>query len=320
MADWLAAIKANKKPLKKGVVGQKNKKKGLFSFDGDDDDWGPAPDKWEPPKSQKEQAYLDMMERVEGIAKQAEEDYKYDFSTDTFQPVAEGIAEDPGKLGKDLVEEEEEADADHDLFGDGFGIDMKKKGSSHCGQYKTSRYSCETAGCKYSEGVTKTGKKTSYRRPSPPTKKRSPVAPPLPRRNHHHPRLHPRLPSRHPSKHHLPGPNVLPRNGPPPPRNVPLPRLLGPGALGSSTAGDTCLAGLCSLQSRCNTASCVVRDRLHENLLPRHLPRHLQGGISQGGISQGGIPRRHPQGGISPSKHPQGNGNVDGQPRPPQTL
>lgn len=171
MADWLAAIKANKKKTSKPSGKKKTK---VFSFSGDDDEtWGAPPDKWVAPQSQKEQAYLDMMARVEAMAKQAEEDYEYDPETDKFKPVAEGVVEDPGLTTQEIVrdtEEKEGTEGQHDLFGEGFGVDLKQRGKSHCSQYKTSRYSCEDAGCSYGERRNKDGTMSSFCRAKP-TKK-----------------------------------------------------------------------------------------------------------------------------------------------------
>jgi hypothetical protein len=156
MSDWLASIKGKKKA---GVM--KKNKKPFISLSS-------AP---EAPKSQKVQAYEEMMERLEAMAKEWDKNYTYDYEKHVHVPNAPGIAEDPGLTAHEIVQQTEAiegTDDAHDMFTEEMGIQKKK--SNHCGQYKTSRYSCEDAGCKYSEGKNKKGEKTSYCR-SPPTKK-----------------------------------------------------------------------------------------------------------------------------------------------------
>jgi hypothetical protein len=172
--DWLKEIQAKRKKL---PIAPKKKKKPVISFDGDGDDMGPDPTSQSPPKSTKQQAYLNMMEKIQGIADRAEEDYQYDPITEQFKPKHADIEDDVGVHMDEMVKQTEAlegTEGGHDLFGEGFGIEMKKK--NRCGQYKTSKFSCEEAGCKYSEGSTKTGKKTSYCR-SPPQPKKKKVSP-----------------------------------------------------------------------------------------------------------------------------------------------
>jgi hypothetical protein len=169
--DWLAEIKAKKKNL---AAGTKKRKKPVISFSGDDDDMGPDPTSREPPKSTKHQAYSDMMDKIQAIADQAEQDYEYDHSTDQFKPKYADVEEDAG-MNMDAMVKQTEAvegtEGGHDLFGEGFGIEMKKK--NHCGQYKTNKFSCEEAGCKYMERTGKDGKKTSICRSPPQPKKKA---------------------------------------------------------------------------------------------------------------------------------------------------
>ena len=135
MSSWLESVKNEKLSGPK----KKSKKKSTFSFnDGIDD---------APPISNKQAQYEDLIERLTALAEDAEANDNTDHSID--------------ELIRETVKEEGDDDA-HDLFGEGFAVDLKRKAGSRCGQYKTSKFACEDAGCNYSEGTTKAGKRTSY--------------------------------------------------------------------------------------------------------------------------------------------------------------
>lgn len=73
-----------------------------------------------------------------------------------------------------ITKAEEGDDDEHNLFGEGFGIQMTEK--NRCGQYKTSKPSCENAGCKYSERTLKSGNIGTYCS-EPPKKKTKATSP-----------------------------------------------------------------------------------------------------------------------------------------------